>query len=598
MAAGNAIRYPVWVRGDLDGFFGLMVDNLVQVLMIILLCTVAAGMAPGLVYSAVLPGVAISLLVGNVFYGLQAHWVARRDRNAECTALPYGINTPTVFAFALFIMAPVYQTYLPELGQEKAGELAWKAGMLACLVSGIIEFLSAFFAERLRRVTPRAALLGVLAALGIAFIAADFAFKIYTLPLVGILPLGILLLAYFARYRFPWRLPGGFIAVVIGTLIAWGLSTSAWVGWFGGTPPQSSERLRAALDQLGWVAPVFRGSELLDVLSRPELLLRFLTVSVPMGLINALGSLQNIESAEAGGDRFATGPSLAVNGLGSIAAALFGSCFPTTIYIGHPAWKALGARAGYSILNGVFFTACFLFGWGVFLKELIPIEAGAAIVVYIGIIITAQAFQVTPREHAPAVALALFPAMAALLIVKLPLFLADAQAGCTMTEMVLNVGPITQEPTLPGMIALMGANSSWLMTALILSALGASLIDRKYKAAAIWCGAAAVLTAVGLLHAYRLEGNVVHEYFIWQSAPAVAEVVPTTDAAATTAAAAAPTTAEVTAASSAAAPPTFAYRAFPIAIGYGLATVLLAWVAWRAGRAAVPAPPAAGPPAS
>lgn len=598
MAAGNAIRYPVWVRGDLDGFFGLMVDNLVQVLMIILLCTVAAGMAPGLVYSAVLPGVAISLLVGNVFYGLQAHWVARRDRNAECTALPYGINTPTVFAFALFIMAPVYQTYLPELGQEKAGELAWKAGMLACLVSGIIEFLSAFFAERLRRVTPRAALLGVLAALGIAFIAADFAFKIYTLPLVGILPLGILLLAYFARYRFPWRLPGGFIAVVIGTLIAWGLSTSAWVGWFGGTPPQSSERLRAALDQLGWVAPVFRGSELLDVLSRPELLLRFLTVSIPMGLINALGSLQNIESAEAGGDRFATGPSLAVNGLGSIAAALFGSCFPTTIYIGHPAWKALGARAGYSILNGVFFTACFLFGWGVFLKELIPIEAGAAIVVYIGIIITAQAFQVTPREHAPAVALALFPAMAALLIVKLPLFLADAQAGCTMTEMVLNVGPITQEPTLPGMIALMGANSSWLMTALILSALGASLIDRKYKAAAIWCGAAAVLTAVGLLHAYRLEGNVVHEYFIWQSAPAVAEVVPTTDAAATTAAAAAPTTAAVTAASSAAAPPTFAYRAFPIAIGYGLATVLLAWVAWRAGRAAVPAPPAAGPPAS
>lgn len=230
MAAGNAIRYPVWVRGDLDGFFGLMVDNLVQVLMIILLCTVAAGMAPGLVYSAVLPGVAISLLVGNVFYGLQAHWVARRDRNAECTALPYGINTPTVFAFALFIMAPVYQTYLPELGQEKAGELAWKAGMLACLVSGIIEFLSAFFAERLRRVTPRAALLGVLAALGIAFIAADFAFKIYSLPLVGLLPLGILLLAYFAKYRFPWRLPGGFIAVVIGTLIAWGLSTSAWVG--------------------------------------------------------------------------------------------------------------------------------------------------------------------------------------------------------------------------------------------------------------------------------------------------------------------------------------------------------------------------------
>ena len=42
--------------------------------------------------------------------------------------------------------------------------------------------------------------------------------------------------------------------------------------------------------------------------------------------------------------------------LWSVSAALFGSAFPTTIYIGHPGWKALGARAGYSILNGAFVT--------------------------------------------------------------------------------------------------------------------------------------------------------------------------------------------------------------------------------------------------
>ena len=30
-------RYPIWVKGDLDGFFGLMVDNLVQVLAIVAL---------------------------------------------------------------------------------------------------------------------------------------------------------------------------------------------------------------------------------------------------------------------------------------------------------------------------------------------------------------------------------------------------------------------------------------------------------------------------------------------------------------------------------------------------------------------------------
>ncbi|MCK4340433.1 MAG: NCS2 family permease [Phycisphaerae bacterium] len=592
MSDAKSFRYPIWCRGDLDGFFGLMVDNLVQVLLIILLCTLYVGMSVELISTRILPGVAISLLIGNLFYGAQAHYVARRDRNPNCTALPYGINTPSVFAFALFVMAPIYKIYEGELGADHASRLAWKAGMLACMVSGVIEFLAAFFAERLRRVTPRAALLGVLAALGITFIATDFSFQIYTRPLIGVFPLGILLLAYFAKYRFPARLPGGFIAIMVGTLIAWGMSTPLYLNWFGGTAPQSFEELRASLDKVGWIMPVFRGSELMEVLSRPELLLLFLTVSVPMGVINAIGSLQNIESAEAGGDRFSTGPSLAVNGIGTIGAALFGSCFPTTIYIGHPAWKALGARSGYSILNGAFFTVCFLFGWGVFLKEFIPIEAGAAIVVYIGIIITAQAFQATPRAHAPAVAFALFPALAALLVVKMPLLMGDAGASRTLAEMVTSIGPATAEPTLPGMIALAGANSSWLLTTLLLTAMGACLIDRRYKAAAIWCGIAAVLTALGLLHAYRLEDNVIHEYFLWQKPVevAVAEAPPEapgpilldTATLAATMPTSSPAVESAPATQAVSGSMHYAYRAFPIAIGYGLTTILLALIAVRA----------------
>src|SRR5262249_54703212 len=89
------------------------------------------------------------------------------------------------------------------------------------------------------------------------------------------------------------------------------------------------------------------------------------------------------------------------------------SCFPTTIYIGHPGWKAMGARSGYSVLNAVFATVVCLTGtvshiaWGV------PIDAGMAIVLWIGIVITAQAFQATPREHAPAVVLGLVRGAAA-----------------------------------------------------------------------------------------------------------------------------------------------------------------------------------------
>src|SRR5262249_4744037 len=144
-----------------------------------------------------------------------AHWVARRDGNPTATALPFGINTPTVFAFALFVMGPTFAGAKERLGPDAAAMLAWKAGLLACAVSGLVEFFGAFVAEYLRRLTPRAALLGVLGAIGVTFIAGDFAFRIYTHPLVGLPPLIILMLAYFAYWKFPLRLPGGFLAVVV-----------------------------------------------------------------------------------------------------------------------------------------------------------------------------------------------------------------------------------------------------------------------------------------------------------------------------------------------------------------------------------------------
>ena len=132
-----------------------------------------------------------------------------------------------------------------------------------------------------------------------------------------------------------------------------------------------------------------------------------------MGLFNVLGSLQNIESAEAAGDAYDTRYSLTVNGIGSLAAALFGSAFPTTIYIGHPGWKALGARAGYSVLNGIFVTVICVTGTLAWIAWAIPIDAGMAIVLWIGIVIVAQAFQATPREHAPAVVVGLLPGIGA-----------------------------------------------------------------------------------------------------------------------------------------------------------------------------------------
>lgn len=517
--SGSTSSYPLWTRGDLDGFFGLMVDNLAQVLLIVALCTGVANLPYELVFRRILPGVAVSLLIGNLFYGILAYRVAGRSGNPYTTALPYGVNTPSVYAYVLFVMAPVYHQNLSSLGGAAAAELAWKAGLMACLVSGVIEFFGAFLAERLRRVTPRAALLGVLAVVGVTFIAGDFAFRLYSQPLVGLPTLAILLLAYFSQYRFPLGIPGGAIAVFVGALVAWGLSLGGLAMWGGITEPRSLHTVREAVAEIGWITPTFYGGLIMDALMRHEIGWTLLTVAVPMGLLNVLGSLQNIESAEAAGDSYPTAPALAMNGVGSLAAALFGSCFPTTIYIGHPGWKSLGARCGYSVLNGLFFTICFLFGLGPLLTALIPIEAGAAIVLYIGVVIAAQAYQTTPREHAPAVALCFVPALAAMLMVNIPQFLRAGGATRSLAELLSDPAAAAVLPALQGLVILTGANSSWLLLTLILAATGVALIERRFGTAAVWCGIAALLTMTGLMHAYQVTGDTIRELFLWDPAP-------------------------------------------------------------------------------
>ena len=583
----NTIGKHKWfVKGDLDGFFGLAVDNLVQVLVIVALCQQLCGFTEDLIFSRVLPGIAVSLLIGNLFYAWHARRVARRDNNPACTALPYGINTPSVFAYILFILAPIY-------ARTQDAELAWKVGLIACIGSGIIEFLAAFIGGWIRRITPRAALLSALAAIAIVFIASPFAFQIFERPLVALIPMFIVLVGYFARVRFPLGLPSGFVAVILGALLAW---TVPYLEIFG-PPMMSFDAVGKAVGQVGVHAPIYCGADILALFrDNPDMLWAFLGVIFPMGLINAIGSLQNVESAEAVGDRFSTGPCMAVNGIGSIAAGLFGSCFPTTIYIGHPGWKALGARSGYSIINALFFTAVFLLGLGAVVVSVIPMEAGMAIVMWIGIVITAQSYEAVPKRHYPAVAIAFFPAVAAMAILLMPQILAGVGAERGIVHMIHAHGETLSDPEIRtdawwpvGVYALAGANSGFIITCIIISAISAFLIDRKFRTAGIWCVVAMIVTILGFQHAYRIEPDAdppkvittsAQELLVWQRSevdPASSLYLEKKEGA-------------------------FWHRGYRIAAGYGAAAMLLFLVHWmrRKGTAFedIEAEPRGGPPSN
>jgi len=494
-----------FVRRDLDGFFGLFIDNLVQLLLIVSLCGGLCGMNgenARFIYARILPGAAVSLLLGNVFYAWQAHRLARREGRDDVTALPYGINTPSLIVYVFFVMVPAYQ-------RTGSAEQAWKLGLVASLGSGIIELSGAFVADWVRRHTPRAALLATLAGIAIGFISMTFMLKMWASPVVALASLAVLLLALFARVRFPLGIPGGLLAIVVGTALAW-LLPSAWTGL----------TLGAFAAPTGWQAPQWAGGAVASVFALPsEEWLALLSVIVPMGLFNVVGSLQNIESAEAAGDRFATRSSLAVNGLGTIAGALFGSCFPTTIYIGHPGWKGLGARAGYSTLNGVVITLVCLGGALATVNSLVPLEAGMAIVVWIGVIITAQAFQATPGPHAPAVALGLFPVIAAW---GATVMIGAFNSGGGATIAALLQGDANAELNGALIRGLLLLERGYIFTCMILAAIAALLIERRLRAAAVWSAVGAVLTFVGLMHAYQLSGNSIDYLMIVQTAHASA----------------------------------------------------------------------------
>ncbi len=491
----SAISSPSLLRftkGDMDGFFGLFIDNLLQLLLIFTMCPFLCGISAAEVTAKILPGAALSILAGNLFFAWQAWKLAKREGREDVTAMPYGINTVSLFAYMVFIMAPVYR-------QTHDATLAWKAGLLACFASGVMEMIGAFVGDALRRHAPRAALLSSLAGIAITFIAMGYVFQIFETPSLGLLPMLMIIVCYAAKLKLPLGLPAGFAAVVLGTILAWVLRKA-------GLAPQAPVAEVAAL---GLHAPQWSGGELFGFLFS-KLGWNYLAVIVPMGLFNIIGSLQCLESAEAAGDKYPTRPTLLATGLGSIVAACFGSPFATTLYIGHPGWKAMGARWGYSSLNGLLICAIALLGAVGQVLNLVPLEVTLGILLWIGLVITAQAFQASPPQHALAVGVGLVPALASWLLVQIEATL--RVSGKSLLDTVDHFGDALH---IRGVIAL---SQGFLLTSILYAAVMAFVIDRQFKKAAAWMLAAAALSAVGLIHAYQITPSGVEGKFAWLTA--------------------------------------------------------------------------------
>jgi adenine/guanine/hypoxanthine permease len=467
---------PRWfVRGDLDGFFGLFFSGFPDLLLI-------AGLAPlcgfpaELVAGRIMPAVALSILGGNLFYAWQAHRLAKRTGRSDVTAIPFGVNTPTIFAYVFLIMLPVYQ-------RTHDAELTWHLGVFACFVSGVVQSAGAFCTDWLRRYTPRAALLCPLAGIAIAFLCLGFILRIFQAPELALLPAVIILAAYSSRIRLPFGMPGGLLCILAGVAVVALLKTFH----FYHLPPPPP------------IAPV--GLHLPRPVNLFEFMRhgdgwKYLSIILPMSALDTIVSLQILESVKVAGDDYETRPSLLVNGVATLVAAAFGSCFPTTLYFGHMAHKAYGARIGYSILNGAAVMLICVTGLISPLLHVIPLEVVAIVIVWFGLVMVAQAFQEIPKSHCIAVAFGLLPMLA-----SWGLQLVDLAVRKGGSSLLATASQFGDELAIYGLIAM---SQGALLVSMIWAAAIAQMLERKFLSAAAWLMAGSALSFFGVIHAYTL----------------------------------------------------------------------------------------------
>lgn len=369
--------------------------------------------------------------------------------------------------------------------------LAARQGLAWCFIIGVIILIGALVGPYIRKLIPRAALLGALAGISITFISMRPAAQMWQAPWIAFIALAFILVGWLGGKRLPFNAPVGLVAVAFATIVAW---VAVLLGWSNILEPSG---VSDSIANLGLKLPLFSG----DVITGLQNVAPLLATAIPLGIYNFTEAMTNVESAAAAGDRYSVRQVLTADGLGAVVGSFLGSPFPPAVYVGHPGWKAVGGRIGYSLATGVIVAVVCITGLvGTFLA-IFPMQALVPVLLYIGMVIGAQAFQVNPHRYAPAIILAMIPSLAEWATGQVDNAL--AAVGTTAAEVgdeaLINAGVV-----IDGM-RLLGQGS--VLVGILLGAITCFVIDRRLYVAAITSAIAAVLSFFGLINAYEVGIN-------------------------------------------------------------------------------------------
>ncbi|RYD49430.1 MAG: regulator, partial [Verrucomicrobiaceae bacterium] len=481
----TGFKPKLWVPGDWNAFFGFGTNILVNLLTLTGLLLFVLKMPAEIVFGRILPATGLMLCLSTGYYAWLAYKLAKQTGRTDVCALPSGTSVPHMFVVVFVIMLPItLQTGDPIKG--------WEAGLTWVFIQSFVLMIGGFVGPWIRKVTPRAALLGTLAGVSVTFISMKPAVEMFMTPVIGITCFAVILLSWFGGVKYR-GIPAGLVAIAVGTTIAWG-SNLFGLNYGGMTTAALSDALKG----FGFSVPlpafghVFAGFEFLGIL---------LVTAIPFGIYDLVEALDNVESAEVAGDAFPTTRVLTADGVISLIGCVMGNPFINAVYIGHPGWKAMGGRIGYSAATGIAVIILTWLGIVSVMLALIPTVAILPILLYIGMLIGAQAFQETPKRHAPAIVLSLAPHLAHWVVTMMTGALAGAGT------ILASLGPEKKAELLKAMnnegvlfhgLEVLGGGS--ILGGLILGSIAVFIIDRNFLKAGLFSMTGAGLTFFGFMH--------------------------------------------------------------------------------------------------
>lgn len=485
-------RYDWCRRGDVNAFFGLMLDNIGDMILMAGLL-VGFGFPGPFVLTRMIPGTAVGVLVGDLIFTAMAFRLARKERRSDVTAMPLGLDTPSTFGSVFLILVPAFLAAKGRgLDAEGAAREAWFVGIAMILASGIFKLACALFGGPIRRLVPRAGLLGSLTAIALVLISFLPLIDIAATPVVGLAVLAVILVTLTARWTLPREFPGALAAVIVGSVIYYGMHLMGLgPGAGGGEAERPSLVFRAVLPM-----PMAEWFEWFKVSWRMSL--EYLPVAIPLALGTVVGGIDCTESAASAGDDYPTGQILGAEGIATVVGGLFGGVIQSTPYIGHPAYKAMGAGAAYTLATALFVGGAGVFGYFDWIFWLLPKAVVFPILIFVGLEITAQSFHATPTKHYPAVALACVPALA---------YLALLAVGQVLPQ----AGPFAglSEPTRRWVQTVTALSGGFIVTSLLWGSTLALLIDGRVRPAAAALVLAGVFSLFGVIHSPLPSGPIV-----------------------------------------------------------------------------------------